>query len=286
MPIGYKKNISLKRIINHKKTANKFLKITKNMEKPDLIYASFPTIDYAEVAIKYGKKNNVPVIIDIRDLWPDIFYQNLPKWLSILANPYIKWLNYKTKKIMKNAFAINAISEAMLNWGINKGNRTKSKYDKYFYIGYNKKKDHGEKTEQEFENLIDKEKFNISFLATINNQFDYGKIASLAKNLETEDKDIMINICGDGPQMEKLKELIKDNSNVKLFGWIGKEQLNYILKNSKMGLIPYKNTFDFQMSVSNKFAECISYGLPILLTSEGYMKQLVEEYQIIKKFTE
>ena len=31
------------------------------------------------------------------------------------------------------------------------------------------------------------------------------------------------------------------------------------------------------MSVSNKFAEYLSYGLPIILTSEGYMKELIEK---------
>ena len=40
-------------------------------------------------------------------------------------------------------------------------------------------------------------------------------------------------------------------------------------------MAPYKNTFDFQMSVSNKFAEYLSYGLPIILTSDGYMKSLL-----------
>lgn len=280
MQCGYKKNISISRIINHKVIALKFRKASKKMEKPDLIYVSFPIIDYASEAVRYGKKHKVPVIVDIRDLWPDIFYHNLPKWLSIVATPYIGWMNHKTKKIMKNAFAINAISEVVLDWGLKKGNRKKGKFDRYFYIGYDKQEN--ENTELDDNNLkylIDKNKFNISFFATINNQFDYERIVSLAKILEKKDKDIMINICGDGPQMEKLKGLIKECSNVKFLGWVGKDKLNYILKNSKMGLAPYKNTFDFQMGVSNKFAEYISYGLPIALTSEGYMKKLIEENQ-------
>lgn len=31
------------------------------------------------------------------------------------------------------------------------------------------------------------------------------------------------------------------------------------------------------MSVSNKFAEYISYGLPVILFSEGYMEKLLED---------
>lgn len=272
--VGYKRNISVSRIINHKVIAKKFSRIAKKLDKPDLIYASFPTIDYAEEAIKYGKKNNVPVIIDIRDLWPDIFKHNLPKPLAILASPYINLMNYKTKKIMNKAFAINSISEAMLEWGIKKGNREKSKYDQYFYIGYDN--NNRNITDAKEMDIIDKSKFNISFFATINNQFDYEKIIELAKLLE-KDKDIVINICGDGPQFKELKEKTKDISNIKLLGWAGKEELNYILQNSKLGIAPYKNTFDFQMSVSNKFAEYISYGLPIVLFSEGYMKKLLED---------
>lgn len=271
---GYKKNISVSRILNQRTIARKFQKQTKKLEKPDLIYASFPTIEYAEVAVKYGKKHNIPVIVDIRDLWPDIFKHNLKGLMRIAAMPYIKLMNYKTKKIMKNAFAINANSEAVLSWGLNKGSRNKTKFDRYFYIGYNKPEITGT-----FENNIeiDNNKFNILFLATINNQFNYELIAELAKKLEKKDKSINIYICGDGPQMEMLKNLVEDISNVKLLGWIGKNEIDYILKNSQIGLAPYKDTFDFQMGVSNKFAEYISYELPIILTSGGYMKSLLEK---------
>ena len=34
------------------------------------------------------------------------------------------------------------------------------------------------------------------------------------------------------------------------------------------------------MSVSNKFAEYISYGLPLVITSSGYMEELVNENEI------
>ena len=278
--IKYKKNISITRIINHKMVAQKFKRIAKTLDKPDLIYVSFPIIDLAEEAIKYGKQNNIPVIVDIRDLWPDIFNHNLSKPLRIIAWPYIKYMNYKTKKIMNQAFAINAISEAILEWGLNKGNREKNKYDRYFYIGYDK--NNNEQKDQEnlkILDIIDNSKFNISFFATINNQFDYEKIITLARKIEEKDKDIIINICGDGPQMSILKKETENVSNVKLLGWKDQKELIYILQNSKIGLAPYKNTFDFQMSVSNKFAEYISYGLPIILTSEGYMKKLIEKYK-------
>jgi len=276
--IGYKRNISVSRIINHKVIAKKFQGKAKKMEKPDVIYVSFPTIDYAEQAVKYGQKYNVPVIVDIRDLWPDIFKHNLPKLLSYIVSPYIAFMNYKTKKIMREAYAINGVSELVMKWGLNKGNRKKSKNDRYFYIGYDKK-ENVQYSEDECKKLIDKNKFNISFFATINNQFDYDKIIELAQSIEAKDKDVVINVCGDGPQLSGFKEKANNISNIKFHGWVDKKKLNIILQNTDIGLAPYKNTFDFQMSVSNKFGEYVSYGLPVIITSGGYMKELVEKHK-------
>lgn len=273
--LKYKKNISFTRIINHKMVSKKFLRIAKNMEKPDLIYAAFPTIDLAEQAVRYGEINKIPVIIDIRDLWPDIFEQNLHFALKLIAKPYIRYLNYKTEKIMKKAFAINSISSGMLNWGITKGKRKNNKNDRAFYIGYKKDITSNNKKID----IIDENKFNISFFSTINNQFDYNKILDISEILWEKDKDIIINICGIGPKFEYLHEKVKNlkSKNVKLLGWQEKENLTHILANSKVGLAPYKNTFDFQMSVSNKFCEYIAYGLPIVITSEGNMKNIIEK---------
>ena len=272
----YKKNISISRILNHMEIARKFKKKAKKLEKPDLIYVSYPIIEYAANAVKYGIKNDVPVIVDIRDLWPDIFKHNLSGVKKVVAVPYIWYMEVKAKKIMKKAFALNAVSEAMLEWGLQKGKRKKNKFDRFFYIGYKSHTNDNVANKIENEN-IDTNKFNISFFATINNQFDYDKIIELAKKLEETDKDIEINIYGDGPQMEELTKKVNGLSNVKLIGWLGVDELKWTLENSDIGLAPYKNTFDFQMSVSNKFAEYISYGLPIILTSEGYMKELIEK---------
>lgn len=269
----YKKNISISRIINHKLIARRFRRMARKMEKPDLIYVSFPTIDYAEEAVKYGKKYGVPVIVDVRDLWPDIFNHNLSGIIKMLAQPYIKWLDNKTKKIMKDAFAIHSISQAMLDWGLQKGQRNQGKYDRYFYLGY-QKKENFEKLETE---MIDKSQFNLSFFATINNQFNYELILKLAENLQQKDTNIILNICGDGPQFKELKQKASHYDNIKLFGWVNKDGIHHILQNSKLGLAPYKNTFDFQMSVSNKFAEYLSYGLPVVMTVDGYMKSLLEK---------
>lgn len=274
--ISYKKNISVTRIINHQMLAFKLKYKIKKMEKPDIIYASFPTIEFAYEAVKYGKKNNVPVVVDIRDLWPDIFKHNLKGILRYLSIPYVKYLDIKAKKVLRNCYAITSISDLMLDWGLEKGSRKKTSLDKSFYIGF--KRNNDMISDKVIVPEVDKKKFNICFFATINNQFNYNIIAELAKLLEKDGVDILV--CGSGPNLKTFEDLAEGSTNIKFLGWQDKDHLAYVINNSKLGLAPYKNTFDFQMSVSNKFSEYLSYKKPVLLTSTGYMKVLTDKYKV------
>ena len=40
---------------------------------PDVIVSAMPTIAQAHFTVKFGKKHNIPVIVDLRDLNPDVF---------------------------------------------------------------------------------------------------------------------------------------------------------------------------------------------------------------------
>ncbi|MEG1989869.1 MAG: glycosyltransferase family 4 protein [Clostridia bacterium] len=269
----YKKNISIKRAINHLYLSKKIKSKMKILKKPDVILVSFPIIELAQEAIEYGNKNNIPVIIDIRDLWPDIFDHNLKGILKILAKPYIYLMNRKTVKIMKEAYAITSISPGMLDWGLKKTERKKTDLDRFFYMGYEQNKN----TKNIRSNFkIDKSKLNICFFGSITGQLDICKMIDIMNKLK-DNKDIHFIICGDGPKYEELLYKTKDLVNVEIIGWINKNELIYILNNVNIGIAPYKNSFDFQMSVSNKFAEYLSKSLPIVMTSEGYMKQLLDD---------
>ena len=101
-------------------------------------------------------------------------------------------------------------------------------------------------------------------------------MVEIAELLRSEDIDIYI--CGLGPCYDYLKEKTMNLPNVKMLNWLGKDELQYVLQNSKIGIANYKRTFDFQMGASNKFAEYLSFGLPIILTSGGFMGELIDKY--------
>ena len=70
--------------MNHFLIAHKFKKLARspNIEKPDIMVVSMPSVLLCNEAVKFAKENNIPVVVDLRDMWPDIFADRAPKMLK------------------------------------------------------------------------------------------------------------------------------------------------------------------------------------------------------------
>ena len=96
--VRYSRNISLSRIWNHRQIGARFSSEASDLPEPDVILCSFPIIDLAERSAKFGTKRGVPVVLDVRDLWPDIFPQYLPAYSRPFARILIRPMAWKTRR--------------------------------------------------------------------------------------------------------------------------------------------------------------------------------------------
>jgi hypothetical protein len=123
----YKKNISLGMVLNHYYLAKHFKDRISNEKVPDIIVCSFPTIELCTVAVQYAKANNIPIMIDVRDLWPDIFLNFAPNWAHVFIKIFLFKMFTDTKYVFQHSSSIIAVSDGYLNWGLEKANRKRSK---------------------------------------------------------------------------------------------------------------------------------------------------------------
>lgn len=98
----YKGN-GLDRIINMIDTPfkiQKAMKVFYKGEKPDVIYTSSPDLFVALFALVFGRRHKIPVVVEIRDLWPEsiVEYSGMSK-----KNPIIQILYQLEKWIYKKA---------------------------------------------------------------------------------------------------------------------------------------------------------------------------------------
>ncbi|MCD4656366.1 MAG: hypothetical protein K8S87_02365, partial [Planctomycetes bacterium] len=164
--ISYVKHISLRRFVSHRKIAHKFKKKVLGEERPDIIIASTPPYDLAYQAVKFGKDNNIPVIVDIRDEWPELFLQRIPSWIKWLGRIALFHEFRIFKKALRGASALTSMMPSFIEWGVKIAKREKNINDRVFFIGC-KKNNSGSKLSEniQFMNKLDKH-FIVSFTGT------------------------------------------------------------------------------------------------------------------------
>ena len=269
------KNVSLARIKHHIETAKKFKALAYSMQKPDVILCSMPTIELAEEAVEYGRKMNIPVVIDIRDLWPDIFSEALPTYARPIIRPYIFYSRKRLSKLLSKSYAITGLTNEFLDWGLSYANRDITENDKVFNMAYKSVISKIQNPYEEWK-MLKNEDFVICFFGHLGRQFNFDPVIEAARLLQKE-KGIKFVICGNGESLPKLTESTEGLENIFFPGWINQKQIQSLLNIASVGIAPYKKSINFTMNVPNKFGEYLSAGLPVILGVDGAMHRLVKE---------
>jgi len=276
---GYKKNISLSRFLDHRIIARKFRKRAIRMPKPDIIVASLPSHDLAYEAVMFAHKNNIPILVDIRDPWPDLFLEHVPSKLKWLAR-LILYKDFRMiEETMKKADGIIAVSRAFLEWGLDNAGRSKNSFDRVFYLGC-KRPNYLDlsKYEEKFSPIIEKlkSKFIVFFVGAISGAY-HSPLILLKAAEKLNDQDIHFVIAGDGEFFPKIRDEAQGFSNVTLLGWLNQGEIEYWLKKSKVGVCPVSKVVNLP---SNKAFTYLSAGLPIISAFQGDLREIIEKYQI------
>lgn len=276
-PTPYYKNISFARLKNHKEIGKEFYKIANELNRPDVILTAFPTIDLAYNSVKFAKYNNIPIIVDVRDLWPDIFLDVFPEKFKWIGKLLLKDYFDKTKYIFKNATAITSMTEHFLKFGLKYGNRQKTNLDIAFPFGYpkyNLKIENEKKSLEKFNKLgINFDKFTICYFGTIGKQFDFNPLIEVAK----QQKDVQFIVCGNGDEFESLKNKTKNLDNFVLPGWVNQDEIWTIMKYSKVSIAPYVYKENFLKNLTNKPIEYLAGEKPILSSIDGVLGKIINE---------
>jgi len=250
-----------------------------------LIIASIPTAELAWQAIKYAKSHNIPVILDVRDLWPDHIVSVAPIWLIPFARLVTLPLSRLTSKVFAQATGIFGLTDSFIEWGLNYAGRERNCYDRVVPMGYIKNsisESHLNEESQFWDTLgvkDDGDYLIVTFIGNIGRSFDLNVILDAAQLLQVRGKRVKFVICGDGELATALSARAVDLENVVMPGWINKNQIKTLLMRSDVGLLPYVNAENFIKNVPNKPGEYLSEGLFLLSSlSKGVLFEFIKKY--------
>lgn len=282
--IGYKKNISFRRIVNHYQIVRKFNRLARREPQPDIILCSLPTLELSAAAISFGKRHGIPVVLDIRDLWPDIFLNLIPVRFRSLMALLLSPMFGTARAACSGAAAIVGITPAFVDWGVKYANRSRSTLDRDFPLGYPEVLPSQEEVAkaEKFWNSYgvnkNKNRFVACFFGTMGRQFEIEIVIQAARRLEEQERDFLFILCGSGDNMAYYKNLALECDNVVFPGWVGAAEIWTLMRYSSVGLAPYRSSPDFMASIPNKSIEYLSAGLPVVSSLKGVLKDLLLAY--------
>ena len=282
---SYTYHVGWKRHVNHTKLADEFIRLAELSETPDVINVCNVPLELCHATIVYGEKYNVPVIIDVRDLWPDSYVNFIPKWLSPLQKPALWFLNMVFRKVTRSytkATALTAITRPILDWGLQKVPRKKTPLDTVFPMAYpSLLQDIGNS-----DSAMIRAKFGASknsliacYSGNIGFQTDFNVFFSAAEVLEAASIPIHFVIAGSGPREEELRAKASNMSNMTVAGWLSGTELSELFRVSSFGLIGFFNITDYMISLPNKFSEYLAAGLVMVCGTEGEMERWITKFE-------
>jgi glycosyltransferase involved in cell wall biosynthesis len=220
--VSYKRNVSLARLYNHYSIGRQFARLAPQEQPPDIILAAMPTIELSLAAARYGSERDIPVVLDMRDMWPDTFVNFAPAPLRPLANAALCLLTSMLKEAVSKATAITGITQPFVDWGLGYAGRGATEKDRWFPLAYSSEPPLESEIEAGFKFWQtqglkrNSGNFIACFFGMMGRQSDIETVIEAARLLSAEKPAMRFVLCGTGDNFEKYKTLSAGTGNVLL----------------------------------------------------------------------
>ncbi|MEG1448054.1 MAG: glycosyltransferase family 4 protein, partial [Oscillospiraceae bacterium] len=189
-------------------------RLPKHFEKPDVIYTSSPTPFTAFSAIILAKRLKVPVIVEVRDLWPEsvVAYNGMSK-----KNPIIMVLYALEKWIYKKATKLVFTMEGGKDYIKEKNWEKKIDLTKVENVNNGVDLEQFLKDKDEFDykdiDLDNDDIFKITYAGSIRKVNNLGAVLEIAKEIKSRGLNkVRFLIFGDGNEKDELIQKCKDEN--------------------------------------------------------------------------
>jgi len=273
---GYQKNISIARLVDHFQVGVAFRRGVRREAAPDIILCSFPTIELSLAAASFGQRRQIPVVLDVRDLWPDVFLDFAPRFLRPLARGALAPYFSAARCALGRAAAIVAVSTGYLEWGVGGARRAPTEWDRVFPLGYATQQTRASVGRSSAKHGLAKfgaraDRVTCIFSGSFGRTYDLSPILELADSLESEGFQFLI--CGEGEQGERWRRQAAGSGNVFFTGWLQRQDLELLLQASDIGVAAY--AAGAPQGIPNKVIEYLAAGLPVVSSLSGEAEDLL-----------
>lgn len=282
--VEYTKPVSIQRVVNNFQVLRNFVKLATDANKPDVIVCSMPTPSMAQKCAALSKKFDIPLVLDARDMWPDVIQDELKGWKAIAAWPLVQKMKVDLKRASKQATSCVGITDFFVDFLIRYADRERTSLDLPFALGYKESQIENESDSIEYwsnKGIELPSNSKIVYFAGRLNSTVFNALQPIidaAAHMEQRALPFKFVVCGSGQYQSRIEGMVSGLKNVVLPGEVDPKHLATLRKHSFVAMQPIENREDYLNSLSNKFFEYISSGLPILSYLGGLTKSTIEQH--------
>lgn len=245
----------------------------------DVVFATSTPLTIALPAVFTTRKLKVPMVFEVRDLWPE-----MPIAMGVLKNPLLKWAAKKLEGwAYKNSAAVIALSPGMKQ-GVVKAGYPEDQVAVIPNSSDNVEFSYSEQTADLFRSQRPwlKNSPLLIYTGTFGrvNGVDY--MVRLACELQKIDSNIKILLVGDGSEKSKVMEQAKEcdvlEKNVFFESPMAKKDIPALFSAATMASNLVIDLPAARANSANKFFDALAAGKPILLNHGGWMHEVVKAH--------
>ncbi|CAH6793872.1 Glycosyl transferase family 1 [Vibrio chagasii] len=262
--------------------AFKAIKVAKTIEY-DLVFATSTPLTIAIPGVYSSKLRKVPMVFEVRDLWPE-----MPIALSVIKNPILIYIARKLEKFSyKHSKYIIALSPGM------KDGVVKTGYDNKRVAVIPNSSDTSEFRNQSFINesffaeklsFLSSEHKVVLYAGTLGKLNGVTYLVELAKETAKRDPNIKFLIAGDGADYSNIKKLAVElgvlNNNLYMLGRVAKKDMPTLFSYSDIICSLFIDVKEMQANSANKFFDALAAKKPLLINYGGWHHNLVSRNNI------
>jgi glycosyltransferase involved in cell wall biosynthesis len=273
--LGYRRNVSARRWLDHRMFARKFRVRARQAPRPDLVVTSLPPHDLAAEAVEAARAHGARSVVDIRDKWPDNLVDVMPPPLQA-AGRLVLASEFRLRDFaLRNADAVLSMTEPLLGWGLNAAGRSRGQYDQVFYLGASRRA--SVELPHSIRRLIEERlagRFVVAFVGTFSTYHNPEAMIDAARILRHRPEAVFV-LVGTGDLEQHLRRKAAVLENVVFTGWLDSAEMSWVLQHSHLGLCTSGKLSEREF-LPNKVFSYLAEGLPIGSVFDGELRALID----------
>ncbi len=237
----------------------------------DLIFATSTPLTIAIPGVYASKKLSVPLVFEVRDLWPE-----LPIAIGTIRNPVLKFLSRQLERYAyTNSTKIIALSPGMAQ-GIMKTGYSQEDIAVIPNLANTEMFTADEEARRNFldEHPYLENKKIILYAGTIGKINGIVYLAEIAAKMLALDPSIVFLIVGEGSETQRLLKAAHNlkvlNTNLFHLSRLPKADMPAIFAIAKMGSSIFIDLPEMWPNSANKFFDALAAGKPVLINYQGW----------------